>query len=139
MELKSAVIVDAARSPFGRGGKGLLSHRDILDVAVEVVKAQMARNSKVDPWLVEDMGVGNAAGLFTVGAKIIAREAGLPHEVGGYEVDRQCGSSMEVCHHLARELHLSKARYGLATMCIGNGQGIATILEGILRKVFSKD
>jgi len=92
MELKRAVIVDAGRSPFGRGGKGLLSHRDILDVAVEVVKALMARNPKVD---------------------------------------RQCGSSMEVCHHLARELHLCKTRYGLATMCIGNGQGIATILEGI--------
>ena len=114
MELKSAVIVDAARSPFGRGGKGLLSHRDILDVAVEVVKALMARNPKVDPWLVEDVGVGNAAGLFTVGAKIIAREAGLPHEVGGYEVDRQCGSSMEVCHHLARAIMVGEVQCGLA-------------------------
>jgi 3-oxoadipyl-CoA thiolase len=30
---------------------------------------------------------------------------------------------------LARELHERKARYGLATMCIGVGQGIASLLE----------
>jgi acetyl-CoA acetyltransferase len=30
---------------------------------------------------------------------------------------------------LVHELHRRKARYGLATMCIGVGQGIATVIE----------
>jgi acetyl-CoA C-acetyltransferase len=32
---------------------------------------------------------------------------------------------------LARELHRRDGRYGLATMCIGGGQGLAAIFERI--------
>jgi acetyl-CoA acetyltransferase len=32
---------------------------------------------------------------------------------------------------LMHEMKLRKARYGLATMCVGVGQGMATILEGV--------
>lgn len=32
---------------------------------------------------------------------------------------------------LARELHRRDARYGLATMCIGGGQGLAAIVERV--------
>jgi acetyl-CoA C-acetyltransferase len=32
---------------------------------------------------------------------------------------------------LARELHLREARYGLETMCIGGGQGLAAVFERI--------
>jgi acetyl-CoA acetyltransferase len=32
---------------------------------------------------------------------------------------------------LAWELHRRRARYGLAAMCIGVGQGIAVVVEGV--------
>ncbi|HZE17462.1 MAG TPA: acetyl-CoA C-acyltransferase, partial [Mycobacterium sp.] len=32
---------------------------------------------------------------------------------------------------LARELHRRGARYGLETMCIGGGQGLAAVLERV--------
>ena len=32
---------------------------------------------------------------------------------------------------LARELHLRDARYGLETMCIGGGQGLAAVFERV--------
>jgi len=32
---------------------------------------------------------------------------------------------------VARELHHRQARYGLATLCIGGGQGLAVILERV--------
>jgi acetyl-CoA C-acetyltransferase len=32
---------------------------------------------------------------------------------------------------LVHELHRCKGRYGLATMCIGGGQGIAAIFERV--------
>jgi acetyl-CoA C-acetyltransferase len=35
---------------------------------------------------------------------------------------------------LARELHRRQARYGLATMCIGGGQGLAAIFERVPQK-----
>jgi len=33
---------------------------------------------------------------------------------------------------LASELQLRKARYGIASLCIGGGQGIALVLESVL-------
>jgi acetyl-CoA C-acetyltransferase len=33
---------------------------------------------------------------------------------------------------LARELHRREARYGLETMCIGGGQGLAAVFERVL-------
>lgn len=32
---------------------------------------------------------------------------------------------------LARELHRREARYGLETMCIGGGQGLAAVFERV--------
>jgi acetyl-CoA C-acetyltransferase len=32
---------------------------------------------------------------------------------------------------LARELHRRQARYGLETMCIGGGQGLAAVFERV--------
>ena len=33
---------------------------------------------------------------------------------------------------LARELHRRDARYGLETMCIGGGQGLAAVFERVV-------
>jgi acetyl-CoA C-acetyltransferase/3-oxo-5,6-didehydrosuberyl-CoA/3-oxoadipyl-CoA thiolase len=40
-------------------------------------------------------------------------------------------SGARILTTLARELSRRKLKYGLATMCIGVGQGIATIIENV--------
>jgi 3-oxoadipyl-CoA thiolase len=42
-------------------------------------------------------------------------------------------SGVRIIATLAHELARRKARYGLATMCIGVGQGIATVVENLVR------
>ena len=42
-------------------------------------------------------------------------------------------SGVRIIATLVHELSRRKARYGLATMCIGVGQGIATIVENLAR------
>jgi len=42
-------------------------------------------------------------------------------------------SGVRIIVTLVHELARRKARYGLATMCIGVGQGIATVVENLVR------
>ena len=42
-------------------------------------------------------------------------------------------SGVRILATLVHELARRKARYGLATMCIGVGQGIATVVENLIR------
>ena len=62
MELQNVVLVDGARSAFGRGGRGMLVGTRLDDAAATVLRTLMERNPKVDPWLVEDIGLGNVMG-----------------------------------------------------------------------------
>src|SRR5207244_3087953 len=46
-------------------------------------------------------------------------------------------SGVRIIATLVHELARRKARYGLATMCIGVGQGIATVVENLVRQAVS--
>jgi len=64
-----------------------------------------------------------------------ARELGIPHERlnvngGGISLGHPLGcSGARLLTTLVWELRRRGARYGLATMCVGVGQGVATIVE----------
>src|SRR5256714_14934671 len=64
-----------------------------------------------------------------------ARELGIPHEKlnvngGAIALGHPLGSSgARMIATLVHELRRRGARYGLATMCIGVGQGMAMVLE----------
>src|SRR5919198_1167748 len=97
--MAEAYIVEAVRTPIGRRGGGL-PHRHPADLSAHVLKALLER-SGVDPAAVEDVIFGC---VDQVGAQSfnIARTAwlcaGLPEEVPGTTVDRQCGSSQQALH-----------------------------------------
>ncbi|MEU6478224.1 acetyl-CoA C-acetyltransferase [Streptomyces sp. NPDC047017] len=101
--MAEAYIVDAVRTPVGRRGGGLSAVHP-ADLGAQVLKELMAR-SGVDPAAVEDVVFGC---LDTVGPQAgdIARTcwlaAGLPQEVPGVTVDRQCGSSQQALHFAAQ-------------------------------------
>jgi acetyl-CoA C-acetyltransferase len=101
--MPEAYIVEAVRTPVGRRGGGLASAHP-ADLGAHVLKALVQR-SGIDPSLVEDVVFGC---LDTVGPQAgdIARTswlaAGLPEEVPGVTIDRQCGSSQQAVHFAAQ-------------------------------------
>ena len=101
--MSEAYIVEAVRTPVGRRGGGLSAVHP-ADLGAHVLKELMDR-SGVDPAAVEDVVLGC---LDAVGPQAgdIARTcwlaAGLPEEVPGVTVDRQCGSSQQAVHFAAQ-------------------------------------
>ncbi|WP_149183978.1 acetyl-CoA C-acetyltransferase [Streptomyces sp. TRM49041] len=101
--MAEAYIVEAVRTPVGRRGGGLGAVHP-ADLGAHVLRELMAR-SGADPAAVEDVVFGC---LDTVGPQAgdIARTAwlaaGLPEEVPGVTVDRQCGSSQQAVHFAAQ-------------------------------------
>jgi acetyl-CoA C-acetyltransferase len=98
-----AYIVDAVRTPVGKRGGGLAGAHP-ADLGAHVITALVGR-SGIDPAAVDDVIFGC---VDTVGPQAgdIARTcwlaAGLPEEVPGVTVDRQCGSSQQAVHFAAQ-------------------------------------
>jgi len=98
-----AYIVDAVRTPVGRRGGGLATVHP-ADLGAHVLRALFDR-TPLDPALVDDVVFGC---VDTIGPQAgdVARTcwlaAGLPEEVPGVTVDRQCGSSQQAVHFAAQ-------------------------------------
>ncbi|GGR39444.1 acetyl-CoA C-acetyltransferase [Streptomyces netropsis] len=101
--MAEAYIVGAVRTPVGKRN-GALASVHPADLGAHVLTALMERTG-VDPGAVEDVVFGC---LDAVGPQAgdIARTswlaAGLPEEVPGVTVDRQCGSSQQAVHFAAQ-------------------------------------
>ncbi|MGH7027284.1 acetyl-CoA C-acetyltransferase [Brevundimonas sp.] len=101
--MPQAYLVDAVRSPTGRK-KGALAALHPADLGAHPIKALMARTG-IDPRAVDDVvwgctdTIGGQAGDIARTAWLVA---GLPEEVPGVTVDRQCGSSQQAVHFAAQ-------------------------------------
>ncbi|GAA2582234.1 acetyl-CoA C-acetyltransferase [Actinomadura fulvescens] len=101
--MAEAYIVEAVRAPVGRRGGGLAGVHP-ADLGAHVLSALMDR-AGADPAAVEDVvfgcvdNVGPQAGDI---ARTCWLAAGLPEEVPGVTVDRQCGSSQQAVHFAAQ-------------------------------------
>jgi acetyl-CoA C-acetyltransferase len=101
--MTEAYIVDAVRTPVGKRGGGL-SQVHPADLGAHVLKALVERND-LDPLAVEDVyfgcvdAIGPQAGDI---ARTCWLAAGLPEEVPGTTIDRQCGSSQQALHFAAQ-------------------------------------
>src|SRR5204863_1091730 len=101
--MPEAYIVDAVRTPVGKRGGGL-SQVHPADLGAHVLKALVER-TKIDPAAVEDVvfgcvdAIGPQAGDI---ARTCWLAAGLPEEVPGTTIDRQCGSSQQALHFAAQ-------------------------------------
>ncbi len=101
--MAEAYIIDAVRTPVGRR-RGVLSQVHPADLGAHVIRALVDRND-IDPLAVEDVFFGC---VDTIGPQAgdIARTcwlaAGLPDEIPGTTIDRQCGSSQQAAHFAAQ-------------------------------------
>ena len=101
--MAEAYIVDAVRSPVGKKGGGLAAVHP-ADLGAHAISGLLDRTD-IDPAAVEDVTFGC---VDTIGPQAgdIARTcwlaAGLPDDVPGTTVDRQCGSSQQALHFAAQ-------------------------------------
>ena len=96
--MASAVIVDAVRSPMGRGkANGALSSLHPVELLAQVLSALVVRQD-LDPGLIDDVIVGcvSQAGEQSgnVGRQAVL-SAGFPIHVPSVTVERKCGSSQQ--------------------------------------------
>ena len=103
--MPTAVIVDAIRTPSGRGKSGgALSDWHPVDLLGTVLKRLVGRND-LDPALIDDV-IGGCLSQVGEQAVNITRNAvlaaGFPETVPGSTVDRQCGSSQQAAHFAAQ-------------------------------------
>ena len=104
--MKRAYIVDAARTAVGKFGGTLASQRPD-DLAAEVIKSLMLRNSNVDPADIEDvvLGAANQAGEDNRNvARMSSLLAGLPYTVPGLTINRLCASSLQAIADVSKNI-----------------------------------
>lgn len=103
--MRPAVIVDAVRTPTGKRG-GALSGIHAVDLGALPVEALLERTG-IDPMRIDDVLFGCVTQTGEQGfnvARNVALAAGLPEEVPGVSIDRQCGSSQQAAHFAAQAI-----------------------------------
>ncbi|WP_197489715.1 thiolase family protein [Rossellomorea aquimaris] len=91
--MSEAVIVWAKRTPIGKYGGSLKDvHPEEL---VSTLIKDMMKETKVNPYDINDVILGNTVGPGGNLGRLSALTAGLPVSVPGVTVDRQCGSGLE--------------------------------------------
>lgn len=103
---KEVFIIDGIRTPIGNFG-GTLSSVRPDDLGALVIKELLARNSTLDPLLIEDVlfGCANQAGEDNRNvARMSGLLSGLPWQVGGETVNRLCASGMASTINAARAI-----------------------------------
>jgi len=106
--MRSAVVIDAVRSPIGRAHPEKGIYRDVRadDLSAEIMKGLLER-AGISAAAVEDIqwGCVNQQGEqgFDI-ARMAGLIAGLPIEVGGVTVNRNCGSSLQAINQAAQSI-----------------------------------
>ena len=103
MQIGDAYIVDAIRTPIGRRN-GSLKDIHPVDLLGNLLKGELSR-TKIPPNRVEDLIIGCVSQAGDQGFNIARNawlSAGLPENVPGTTIDRQCGSSLQAATFAAQ-------------------------------------
>jgi acetyl-CoA acyltransferase len=126
------VIVDAIRTPSGRGrAGGSLSEVHPVDLLGQVFTHLVGRND-LDPGTVDDVIVGCVSQVGEQSAtpgRVAWLGAGLPHHVPSTTIDRKCGSSQQSIHFAAQAI-----RSGEADIVVAGGvESMSRVVMGSAR------
>ena len=91
--MRKVVIVSAVRTPVGKIAGQFTSVEP--DVLASIVIREAVHRAGINPAEVEDLYMGNVNGWHGNIAHVAGLMAGLPVEVGGATVDRQCSSGSQ--------------------------------------------
>ncbi|MWA03968.1 acetyl-CoA C-acyltransferase [Actinomadura sp. LD22] len=116
--MRDAVIVEAVRTPVGKGKPGGALHADHpADLLARTLRTLVER-AGIDPGQVDDV-IGGVVTQVAEQAVNITRTAvlaaGFPESVPAMTVDRQCGSSQQALHIAAQGVR--SGAYDIAIAC----------------------
>lgn len=106
--MRSAVVIDAVRTPIGRAHaeKGMFRDTRADDLSADLISALLKR-SRVPGALIEDIHWGCVKQQdeqgYNVG-RMASLIAGVPIEAGACTVNRLCGSSLQAIHQAAMSI-----------------------------------
>src|SRR5271166_1587681 len=106
--MRYAVVIDAVRTPIGRAHPEKGIYRDVRadDLSADLMRALLERVG-LPASAVEDIQWGCVKQQGEQGydvARMAALIAGLPIEVGGVTVNRNCGSSLQAINSAAQSI-----------------------------------
>src|SRR5438876_869958 len=106
--MRRAVVIDAVRTPIGRAHSDKGIFRDVRadDLSADLMRALLGR-VKLPASQIEDIQWGCVKQQGEQGydvARMAALIAGLPIEVGGVTVNRNCGSSLQAINQAAQSI-----------------------------------
>ncbi|MFH5821899.1 thiolase family protein [Georgenia sp. AZ-5] len=131
--MKNAVIVDAVRSPIGRGkAGGALSGLHPVDLLAQVFQALFDRTG-VDPGTVDDVLVGCVSQVGEQSAtpgRMAWLGAGLPEHVPAVTIDRKCGSSQQALQFAAHGIMAG----GYDIVVAGGVESMSRVVMGSARQ-----
>ncbi|WP_104107787.1 thiolase family protein [Nocardioides sp. 616] len=130
---RDVVIVDAVRSPVGRGkAGGALSDVHPVDLLAQTLQALLARSPQVDPGTVDDVIIGCVSQVGEQSAtpgRMAWLAAGFPAHVPATTIDRKCGSSQQSVHFAAQGILSGEADIVIA----GGVESMSRVVMGSAR------
>ncbi|MFH1058383.1 MAG: thiolase family protein [Pseudomonadota bacterium] len=112
--MQEAVIVDGARLPVARGGAGgALCLVPAEKFGAHLLRELVAR-SGIDPQSVDEVVLGNVMGAYLCFTRLCLLEAGLPQEVPGYALDRNCASGLQAIANASQAIRCGEAELIIA-------------------------
>ncbi|QNE48288.1 acetyl-CoA C-acetyltransferase [Glaciihabitans sp. INWT7] len=112
--MREVVICEPLRTPVGRFG-GSLASVSALSLATRVLEELVARIG-LDGAQVDDVifGQGYPSSEAPPIARVAALDAGLPVSVGGYQLDRRCGSGLQAVLDAAMQIQVGASELVIA-------------------------
>ena len=103
--MRDAVIISTARTPIGRAYRGAFNATPSPTLAAHAIRAAVER-SGVAPQEIDDciMGAALQQGVQATIGRTAALRAGLPVEVAGMSIDRQCASGLMAIATAAKQV-----------------------------------
>ena len=114
--LRSVVLVDAVRTPFGKAGSMYAGTR-ADDLMVRAMRGLLERNPQLSPELIDDVAIAAATQTGDQGMNIgrsASLLAGLPKTVPGYSVDRWCAGALTATTTVAGAIAMGAIDFAIA-------------------------
>ncbi|HEY7859305.1 MAG TPA: thiolase family protein [Candidatus Nanopelagicales bacterium] len=107
-EVRDVVLVDAARTPFGKAGPGgMYAQTRADDMVVAVIRDLVRRNPNLPVERIDDVAVAATTQIGDQGltlGRTAGLLAGLPRSVPGFSVDRMCAGAMTAVTTMAASI-----------------------------------
>src|SRR5260370_12464881 len=135
--MTDAVIVSTARTPIGKAYRGALNNTEGATMLGHAISAALAKVN-VEGAEVEDVVMGCAMQQGTTGINIARKallRAGLPVNVAGTTIDRQCASGLQAIALAARSVIFD----GVEVAIGGGGESISLVQNNQLNTFHGVD